>query len=335
MMPCSGIAYPTRRRSPGLIIVGIDEAGYGPLLGPLVVSAVVFELPDEKVNTSLWHLLRDSVTPEVRKRDPRLAITDSKKLYRRGDGLANLECAALSSLVVSGSQPATFKQLLNCLSPGTVAEAGEYPWYSGLDLPLPTTCEVTELTMHGNAIRKGLSACGGGLLGALCEPLLEGHFNRLVAKTRNKSIVLLGLTMRLIQRVATAHPNRRVRFYVDRQGGRTQYGRWLMTNFEGYQLKIVEESTDRSAYQMDGESRWQIEFAKRGEQRQLPTALASIFSKYVRELFMLLFNRYWRQHVPDLKPTAGYYTDGKRFLTNVEGHIRRARIDPATLVRQL
>ena len=319
-----------------MIIVGIDEAGYGPLLGPLVVSAAVFEVPDDKADLSLWELLSQSVTPHVRKRDPRLTIADSKKVYRGDAGLANLERAALCSLIVAGSHPGTFRQLLNLVSPRAADDVQEYPWYDGLDLPLPTACEATELTMHANALRRGLSACGGGLLGALCEPLLEGQYNRMVAKTRNKSVVLLGLTLRLIQRAARAHESRSVRFYVDRQGGRTKYARWLMTNFEGYDLKILEEATECSAYQMAGESgQWRVEFAKRGEERQLSTALASIFSKYIRELFMGLFNDYWRRQVPDLKPTAGYYTDGKRFLKDVGAHLEKLKIDPAVLVRQV
>lgn len=319
-----------------MIIVGIDEAGYGPLLGPLVVSASVFEVPDDKADTSLWDLLGDSVTADVRKRDPRLAIADSKKLYKRASGIANLERAALTALLVSGSQPSTFEQLLNCVAPGAVASAGEYAWYDGLDLALPSACEAAELTMHANAMRRGLAGCEGKSLGALSEPLPEGHYNRIVARTRNKSVVLLGLTLRLIQRVASAYPNRSVRFHIDRQGGRTKYGRWLMNSFEGFELKIIEESDDRSAYRMVREGfSWRIEFAKRGEERHLPVALASIFSKYLRELFMKLFNAYWQQHIDGLKSTAGYYTDGKRFLADIDNHVRQHKIDREMLVRRL
>ncbi len=319
-----------------MIIAGIDEAGYGPLLGPLVVSASVFEIPDDQADQSLWELLRDSVSRELRKRDPRLAIADSKKLHRGEQGLANLERAALSSLMAAGGPPETLQALLNRVAPGTAAAAAEYPWYAGLDMPLPLVCEPTELAMHANALKRSLAVVHGELLGALCEPLLEGHYNRLVDKTRNKSVVLLGLTLRLIQRIAGAHADGAVRFYVDRQGGRTRYGRWLMTSFNGHHLKIIEESTQRSAYEMTSpQSRWRIEFAKRGEDHYLPVALASIFSKYVRELFMHRFNAYWQQHVPDLKPTAGYYTDGQRFLADVEAHVQRQRIDSSMLVRQL
>ena len=56
----------------------------------------------------------------------------------------------------------------------------------------------------------------------------------------------------------------------------------------------------------------------KGETHHLPIALASIMSKYIRELFMLFFNRYWANQVTDLRPTAGYYQDGKRFLLRSE-----------------
>ena len=47
-------------------------------------------------------------------------------------------------------------------------------------------------------------------------------------------------------------------------------------------------------------------------------ALASIVSKYLRELFMHEFNEYWKTHLPDLAPTAGYPGDATRFLGEIE-----------------
>ena len=40
-------------------IVGIDEAGYGPNLGPFVMTSVALRVPDEHTDADLWHLLRD------------------------------------------------------------------------------------------------------------------------------------------------------------------------------------------------------------------------------------------------------------------------------------
>src|SRR5687767_9088016 len=86
-------------------IVGIDEAGYGPLLGPLVVSAVAFDVPlallresDPAAGLNLWTLLKSSIAKRPNKRGSRLAVADSKILYDSSDsecGLKLLERAAL------------------------------------------------------------------------------------------------------------------------------------------------------------------------------------------------------------------------------------------------
>ena len=41
-------------------------------------------------------------------------------------------------------------------------------------------------------------------------------------------------------------------------------------------------------------------------------------AKYLRELHMVLLNRWWARHIPELKPTAGYPQDARRFISEVE-----------------
>jgi len=65
----------------------------------------------------------------------------------------------------------------------------------------------------------------------------------------------------------------------------------------------------------------------------MAVALASIFSKYVRELFMHLENQYWLQFVPSLKPTAGYYTDALRFLSQIADVRKKEAIQDNILIR--
>jgi hypothetical protein len=65
----------------------------------------------------------------------------------------------------------------------------------------------------------------------------------------------------------------------------------------------------------------------------MPVALASIFSKYIRELFMRLENQYWLHFIPGLKPTAGYYKDAQRFLSQIAHVKQREAIHDDILIR--
>ena len=77
----------------------------------------------------------------------------------------------------------------------------------------------------------------------------------------------------------------------------------------------------------------EIRFAVRAEKAHLPVALASMISKYVRELLMVLFNRYWAQRVPGVAPTAGYYVDGRRFYDQILPAVRQLGVDERMLYR--
>ncbi|MHC4253749.1 MAG: hypothetical protein ACYS9X_31935, partial [Planctomycetota bacterium] len=62
-------------------------------------------------------------------------------------------------------------------------------------------------------------------------------------------------------------------------------------------------------------------------------ALASMVSKYVRELFVRRLNRWFGERVEDLKPTAGYPVDAARFLADTAEFRARAGIAEFDLVR--
>jgi ribonuclease HII len=76
-----------------------------------------------------------------------------------------------------------------------------------------------------------------------------------------------------------------------------------------------------------------VSFVEKGEDMCMSVALASMFSKYIRELFMRLENQYWLQLLPGLKPTAGYYSDAQRFLAQIAHMKQKESIQDDILIR--
>jgi hypothetical protein len=317
------------------IMVGIDEAGYGPVLGPLVVSAAALEVPSDQADVCLWSQLKDGVGKSPNPKNGRVPIADSKVLYKPKEGISRLEKSVLAAISVWRGAPPHLRGLLGMVCPDLPAKLDEYPWYREANTDLPRKADPGGLRIATSLLGRTLSECGVRVAACFAEVLPEGHYNRLVSSTQNKAIVSGGLVLRLMQRVADAYPDHEIRFCVDKQGGRDHYGRMLLRGFETRQLRILEENERHSAYELiDARGTWRIRFDEGSESLHLPTALASMLSKYLRELFMECFNDYWSRHAPTVKPTAGYYLDGRRFLKDIAPHVTALGVDRRMLVRE-
>lgn len=317
-----------------VIIAGIDEAGYGPILGPLVVSAAAFEVGGDTADGCLWTALQKAVTQSASVRDSRIAILDSKKLYRPKEGIARLERSVLSVIGAWRGLPPRMRGLLSLVAPETLKQIGEYPWYRENNPALPLKADVGGVRIASALLKRELDVTGVRPAGIWSELLPEGHYNRLVGRTNNKAVVLMGLTLRLLQRISDAYPDHEIRFFVDKQGARDHYGPLLMRTFEDRRLRIVHEEKTRSEYELvGGAAAWRVRFSESGESQHMPVALASCVSKYLREAFMECFNAYWQALVPNLRPTAGYYTDGLRFLKDIRAYSATHGLHDEMLVR--
>ena len=81
------------------------------------------------------------------------------------------------------------------------------------------------------------------------------------------------------------------------------------------------------------ERRIEFRFQPKGE-RHLPTALASMTAKYLRELAMRPFNRFWQEQVPGLRATAGYPVDSRRFFEEIRPAKERMQLADAVVWRE-
>ena len=338
------------------VIAGIDEAGYGPRLGPLVVSGVAFEVPDAAAGEDLWSRLAPVVSRSVRDRE-RVAVDDSKRLFSQSGGVRHIERTALA--FAASQPPSDDNGLRNPLPqanmcplevPGTskrkrtfrgllaaLAELGEeldaYPWYQGADFAVPLDADPCQIERDADHLR---SAAGARFLAVHACPVLVGEFNRLVDSVGTKSATLFMKTARLLALLWHDWGERGLVVHVDKHGGRDRYDLLLHQTFFGARLKTLAEGHDESVYEIsDGHRRMTVGFYVHGDARHMPVALASIFSKYLRELFMHRFNAFWAERVPGLKPTAGYAADATRFLRDIAPACRHLSIDERLLIRCL
>jgi ribonuclease HII len=318
-------------------LIGIDEAGYGPTLGPLVVSATAWQVPDADETLEgamLWNLLRGSCT-RTRDRGRRLLVADSKRVLSRAGGASLLERTVLAMLGQAVDIPADANAYVKLAAPDLAESLAVHPWYTEGTLALPYGPEVGDLGTRCHALRVDARTNDVAWLGMRSLVLLEGDFNERVRLMRNKANVLIGQVFRLIDSFVRAAPPGPIYVEVDRLGGRTHYRESLMTAFPNTSLQVLEEGAERSAYRLEGSPRdFTVRFSTSGEEKSFPIALASMFSKYLRELFMHRFNAYWGARCPDLKPTAGYYTDAQRWLRDAADTLAAAQVDVDRLVRK-
>ena len=314
------------------IVAGIDEVGYGPILGPLVVSSSIF-LVKENPEANMWTQLQDSVSKHKKGLGNRILVCDSKKAYSRQTGLSCLEQTVRAFLNQLQIEKFSFPSILPVISNDLIAQSGKYPWYSSLyndEIP-----EINQTT--SNALDKNMKQEGVEFVDFRCFCIDVEEFNKVVDSTENKATAVTTSVIKLVRQIislAVFCTAKKIIIYCDRLGGRTYYSSMLkaIPNFE---VCGGEESSKISKYKLiSGNKELDIQFEVGADDKHLPVALASMVGKYIREKVMQHMNDYFINLQPGLKPTAGYWTDGWRWLKDIEDKtLDKAGLERKDLVR--
>ncbi len=371
---------------PGMgILIGMDEAGYGPNFGPLVVAATAWEvesgeqgagsrewngepasaggralasaatpnlvpsgpklLVDEKSTTDcvdLYRRLRMIVAKSASER--RIAIADSKTLFHSGLGLRQLERGVHTVLRTIGQSFTCWSAIVRYCGADPDGRHQQVCWPDGFDSPLPVDAAPGELARLSARFTRACDGAGVRPLAIRARLVFPEQFNDLVSYYRSKgaalSHVTAGLLRELMDTVTSQvpqppapSPQPPIYAVCDKHGGRNYYTALLQHHFSDHWIEPVFESRAESRYEWGPpESRVRVNFRMNGE-RFLPTALASMTAKYLRELAMSAFNEFWCARVPGLRPTAGYPMDSHRFHKAIRAAQRELGIDDHVLWR--
>jgi ribonuclease HII len=315
------------------VLVGIDEAGFGPILGPLVVSSIALSLPPDLLRSDLWQVLRKSLGNRRKGLAGRLLIADSKKAYSKSIGIKHLERTVLTALKCLGQEPTTLTELMERICPSCLDRLSVYPWHQNAGSHRLSS-DSADTAIASAVFTDDLASNAMELLSVESFCLDVAYYNKMVAAVQNKANVLFTATCRLIQTAYDNFGGDDLHIMVDRQGGRTHYRRNLQRMFSDMELTILRETPATSSYELKANDRgMRLHFVVKADDRFLPVSLASMTSKYLRELLVGNINRYFNSFDADLKPTAGYWKDGLRFIEDIKTHLPDVKFDSEQLIR--
>ncbi len=348
------------------ILIGVDEAGYGPNYGPLCVAASAWRVEEgsgfrvqgsgreqgtgtERAVSSLttaakrtgvpdlYKLLRKAVARAPDKAGRRVAIADSKALYTAGLGLRQLERGVLAAVRLLEHEVATALDLIRAMAADPDGRRHRLPCHAGDDHRLPVDAATDELGAAVSLMHRTCTASGVTLVGLRARLVYPCEFNALCDEFGTKGAALSHVTLALVRQVVDSLPAADcplpTSIFLDKHGGRSRYAALVQHHFPECWVDVVAEARAESRYSWEHGGR-RVEAAFRvGCEEFLPTALASMTAKYQRELAMRAFNAFWTSRVPGLRPTAGYPGDSGRFRREIAKVQAELGIDDRNLWR--
>ncbi|MEM0925815.1 MAG: hypothetical protein AAGJ83_07240, partial [Planctomycetota bacterium] len=265
-------------------LIATDEAGYGPKLGPLVITASIWRLPrsvDSKDPTALQACFSKLIEPIEIERSV-LSVDDSKVVFKprsrrnqhhdAGEYPAYFTLERATAAGLRWLHPTTASMGVQAiLQPEDINEIGERRWLQGL-LESQIGLEVADpVVSHWNV-------GDAKLMGIKSRIITASKFNAICETGLNKSDLLSSVTLDLVRRALAVLPDDGAECIVrcDRHGGRRYYSGPLQSVFPESLPMILEENSRESLYRVEeGRFRFQIAFTVKGD-RFAPVAFSSM-----------------------------------------------------------
>ncbi|MFC1479431.1 hypothetical protein ACFL6F_02435 [Planctomycetota bacterium] len=291
------------------IYAGIDEAGYGPTLGPLTVTATAFEWKGDLDQARQSYSGLSQAFPR---------ITDSKRVFTPKKGIQALEERVHTFFPVwFDTPPRTLSAFIELLTENGYKDVfNRSPWFTGDDLDIPVTkinAKTASDILNGLGVRSAY---------AVSRIINVPLFNNTIQQGFNKGMLLFSMVCSLLTSVMSKYENKDIRITVDRLGGRKFYKRLLLENFAASRIETLTETEQESEYLVNtGTRNVHIAFKVKADADDFCTGLSSLVSKYLRELCMHLFNGFFCSRSKGLKATQGYPQDARRFLKDIKGMV--------------
>jgi ribonuclease HII len=279
-----------------MLIVGVDENGLGPILGPLVVTATAFRA-DRYAPEPFWQLCAAG-----------LHAADSKKVFHRGQ-FARAEEWALRWLRVFGIDATDGRALESsiCLPISEpcpdlaprICRTGRLRPLPAWTPSLPIVDDAATLPFRTGSIQplctRAISVCPGAYNAALTNSPI------------NKLEYDFHLMITLVRELQQRHPGEPTLALCGKIGSTRCYLSWL--HKAGIAALAQTETPAESTYRAGDLT---ISFIRDGDGSHLPIAVASIIGKYLRELALLDLN----DRLDNLSHPASGYRDGvtSRFI---------------------
>lgn len=336
-----------------MIIIGIDENGYGPVLGPLVVTATAFKLHPHLLpppgrgrieeGGNLWQLLNIAKNPDY---PEKLVVADSKKLFSRNSlrrcQMGEMTISAFFYLLFRAlpGNPDRFlsKILLNfSLFPQLCKESRTESKLCWEEISLPLWLKNEEgIKKEAERLKKGLRREKIKFLGLKSICICPFQFNKLVRERNKSEINYLQFEKLIFYFLKEKEDNFLI--FADRIGGQKRYLPLLKSGLlRNWRCQILEERKEISSYRLSLKGKEAtISFLQDGEEKEFPVALSSLFGKYIREIFMKRINKFFQNYDSELKTVSGYRDSlTKGFIEETEGLRKKLKISKECFLRNV